>query len=60
MACIQIIDEELNAVAAHLRGRRDAILDAWRAAADANPQLTTADSIFRVIVPRRYAAQQSK
>jgi hypothetical protein len=46
----QIIDEELNAVAAHLRERREAILDAWRAAADADPQLTT----FRVILPRRY------
>jgi signal transduction histidine kinase len=41
----QIIDEELNAVSAHLRGRRQAILDAWRVAADADPQLTTANAL---------------
>jgi signal transduction histidine kinase len=41
----QIIDEELNAVAAHLRGRQEAILDAWRAAADADPQLTTVNAL---------------
>lgn len=45
MARTQIIDEELNAVAAHLRGRRQAILHAWRAAADADPQLTAANSL---------------
>ena len=43
----QIIDEELNAVAAHLRGRQEAILDAWRAAADADPQLTTVNALPR-------------
>ncbi|HKO69152.1 MAG TPA: HAMP domain-containing sensor histidine kinase [Burkholderiaceae bacterium] len=47
MARTQIIDEELNAVAAYLRERRPAILDAWRAAADADPQLTTSDSLPR-------------
>jgi len=61
----QIIDEELNAVAAHLRERREAILDAWRVAADADPQLTTTNALpqslsnelgttFRVILPRCY------
>ena len=41
------IDEELNAVAAHLRERRPAILDAWRVAADLDPQLTTSNSLPR-------------
>lgn len=45
MCRTQIIDEELNAVAAHLRARRDAILEAWRSAADADPQLTTANAL---------------
>ena len=45
MARTQIIDEELDAVAAHLRERRQAILHAWRAAADADPQLTAANSL---------------
>lgn len=39
------IDEQLNSLATCLRERRDAILAAWRAAADADPQLTTADSL---------------
>ncbi len=43
----QIIDEELNAVAAHLRVRREAILEAWRASANADPQLTTANALPR-------------
>ncbi|HZA95273.1 MAG TPA: HAMP domain-containing sensor histidine kinase [Burkholderiaceae bacterium] len=47
MTRTQIIDEELNAVAAYLRERRPAILDAWRAAADADPQLTTSNSLPR-------------
>ena len=47
MARTQIIDEELNAVATHLRERREAILEAWRAAADADPQLTTVNSLPR-------------
>lgn len=47
MARTKIIDEELNAVAAHLRERRQAILDAWRAAANADPLLTTANSLPR-------------
>lgn len=59
MARTQIIDEELNAVAAYLRGRREAILDAWRAAIEleSGAELGT---IFRVIVPRRYPPQRSK
>ena len=40
-----VIDEELNGVAAYLRERRQAILQAWRTAADADPQLTTANSL---------------
>ena len=47
MARTKIIDEELNAVAAHLRERRPAILDAWRAAANADPHLTTANALPR-------------
>ena len=45
MVRTSIIDEELNGVAAHLRERRPAILQAWRAAADADPQLTTVNSL---------------
>jgi len=45
MARTQIIDEQLNALAAYLHGRRDAILHAWRAAADGDPHLTTANSL---------------
>ena len=47
MTRTKIIDEELNAVAAYLRERRSAILDAWRAAADADTQLTTSNSLPR-------------
>ncbi len=47
MTRTKIIDEELNAVAAYLREQRGAILDAWRAAADADPQLTTVNSLPR-------------
>ena len=47
MSRTKIIDEQLNAVAAYLRERRPAILDAWRAAADADPQLTTSNSLPR-------------
>ncbi len=47
MTRTQIIDEELNAVATHLRARREAILEAWRASADADPQLTTANALPR-------------
>ena len=47
MTRTQIIDEELNAVAAYLRERRPAILEAWRAAANADPQLTTSNSLPR-------------
>ena len=39
------IDEELNAVAAYLRERRQVILEAWRAAADADPTLTSANAL---------------
>ena len=45
MARTQIIDEQLNALAAYLHTRRDAILQAWRAAADGDPLLTTANSL---------------
>ena len=45
MARTQIIDEELSGVAAYLRERREDILQAWRAAADADPLLTTANSL---------------
>ncbi|MGH6612023.1 MAG: sensor histidine kinase [Burkholderiaceae bacterium] len=41
----QIIDEQLNSLAACLRARREAILTAWREAADDDPLLTTADSL---------------
>jgi signal transduction histidine kinase len=47
MARTQIIDEELNAVATHLHVRREAILEAWRVAADADPQLTTSNALPR-------------
>ena len=45
MTRTRIIDEELNAVATHLRARREAILEAWRASADADPQLTTVNAL---------------
>jgi signal transduction histidine kinase len=47
MTRTQIIDEELNAVATHLRARREAILEAWRLAANADPQLTTGNALPR-------------
>ena len=47
MTRTQIIDEELNAVATHLHARREAILEAWRVAADADPQLTTSNALPR-------------
>ena len=40
-----ILNDELNRVAAHMHARRQAILDAWRAVADADPLLTTANSL---------------
>lgn len=51
MARTKIIDEELNAVAAHLREQRESILDAWL---EPTAELGT---IFRVILPRRYQPQ---
>ena len=45
MARTSIIDEQLNLLATCLRERREAILAAWRAAAEADPQLTTANSL---------------
>lgn len=39
--------EQLNALAAHLASRRNAILRAWRTAVDLDPQLTTASTISR-------------
>ncbi|MEO8186857.1 MAG: histidine kinase, partial [Burkholderiaceae bacterium] len=47
MTRTKTIDEELNAVAAHLLERRPAILDAWRAAAHADLLLATANSLPR-------------
>ena len=46
MVRTEIIDE-LNAVAGYLRERQEAILEAWRDAADADPQLTTANALPR-------------
>jgi len=40
-----LINEQLNALAALLDQRQDAILQAWRAAADADPRLTTSNSL---------------
>jgi signal transduction histidine kinase len=37
----------LNQLAAHLAGRRDAILANWRSVVDADPELTTASTITR-------------
>lgn len=37
----------LRALATYLSGRRDSILDAWRRAVDADPELTTSSSITR-------------
>jgi signal transduction histidine kinase len=41
----QPLDDELNALTAFIRDRRQAILDAWRAAADADPQLTSPNAL---------------
>jgi signal transduction histidine kinase len=40
-------EEDLAGVAAHFAARRDAILERWRAAADADPQLATASALSR-------------
>jgi signal transduction histidine kinase len=39
--------EVLTALAAHLRARREAILDAWRLSVDDDPHLTTASTLSR-------------
>ncbi|HSV21004.1 MAG TPA: sensor histidine kinase [Casimicrobiaceae bacterium] len=41
------IDEQLTAMAVHLRARRSAILQAWHRAVDADHELTTASSLPR-------------
>jgi signal transduction histidine kinase len=41
------VNDELKAVAEHMRQRRDAILSAWRQAVDIDPELTTASLITR-------------
>lgn len=41
----QIVDEQLNALAMYLRERREAMLHAWRTAADGDPHLTTANAL---------------
>ena len=46
MVRTEIIDE-LNAVAGYLRERQEAILEAWRDAADADPHLTTPNALPR-------------
>jgi signal transduction histidine kinase len=43
----QRIDEELNALSAHLAGRREALLQAWTTAVAADPELSTASSLPR-------------
>ena len=40
-----LIIEQLVALEAHLRNRHEAILEAWRAAADGDPLLTTANTL---------------
>jgi len=39
--------EQIDAVAAHLAARREALLQRWREAADADPELTTASALSR-------------
>ena len=41
-------NEQLAALAAHLAGQRDAIMDAWRDKVSADPQLTTGDTLPKV------------
>jgi signal transduction histidine kinase len=44
---MQSIEQQLRATADHLASRRSAILQAWRSAVDADPELTTASSLPR-------------
>ena len=48
--------EQINAVATHLAARREALLQRWREAADADPELTSApgEGIGLAIVKRLY------
>lgn len=41
----QLIIEQLIALAAYLRGRQDVMLETWRAAANSDPLLTTANTL---------------
>jgi signal transduction histidine kinase len=43
----QVVEEQLSALRAHLIGRRKAILQRWRKAADADPHLSAASSLPR-------------
>ena len=45
---MEAVQAELAALARHLKGRRDAILQAWRLAIKRDPKLTTGDSLPRV------------
>lgn len=47
MACTQDIDAQLNALAAHLASKRNAVLSAWTDAVAADPDLATASSLPR-------------
>jgi hypothetical protein len=40
--------EELAALASHLSDRREAILAAWRSAAESDPELSTASTLSRI------------
>ena len=53
MTAAESAREQLDAVAAHLAARRDALLQCWREAADADPELTAASAEFnsRMSVP---------
>jgi signal transduction histidine kinase len=44
---LQVVEAQLSALRAHLIGRRKAILQRWRRAADADPQLSAASSLPR-------------
>ena len=47
MTAAESARDQLDAVAAHLAARRDALLQRWREAADADPELTTASALSR-------------
>ena len=47
MTAAESARDQLDAVAAHLAARRDALLQSWREAADADPELTAASALSR-------------